>query len=42
MMTGAATVFTVRDIAESIAHYRDVLGFAITFQYGEPACAAMT
>jgi len=36
MMIGAATVFTVSDIAKSIAHYRDVLGFAVTFQYGKP------
>src|SRR5947209_6205580 len=36
MMTGAATVLTVRDIATSIAHYRDVLGFKVTFQYGAP------
>jgi catechol 2,3-dioxygenase-like lactoylglutathione lyase family enzyme len=36
MMTGAAAVLTVRDIAASIEHYRDVLGFNVTFQYGEP------
>ena len=36
MMAGAATVFTVRDIAASIAHYRDVLGFDVTFEYGKP------
>jgi catechol 2,3-dioxygenase-like lactoylglutathione lyase family enzyme len=36
MMVGAATVFTVRDIAASIAHYRDVMGFAVTFEYGKP------
>ncbi|HKU94840.1 MAG TPA: VOC family protein [Vineibacter sp.] len=36
MMVGAATVFVVRDIAASIAHYRDVLGFDVTFEYGEP------
>jgi catechol 2,3-dioxygenase-like lactoylglutathione lyase family enzyme len=36
MMTGAATVFVVRDIVASIKHYRDVLGFKITFQYGNP------
>jgi catechol 2,3-dioxygenase-like lactoylglutathione lyase family enzyme len=35
-MVGAATVFVVGDIARSIAHYRDALGFAVTFQYGEP------
>lgn len=36
MMAGAATVFSVADIAKSIAYYRDALGFAVTFQYGEP------
>jgi catechol 2,3-dioxygenase-like lactoylglutathione lyase family enzyme len=37
MLLGAATIFTVRDLAASVAHYRDVLGFTVTFQYGEPA-----
>lgn len=36
MMVGAATVFVVRDIAASIAYYRDALGFDVTFEYGEP------
>lgn len=36
MLAGAATVFTVRDIAASIAHYRDILGFDVTFEYGKP------
>jgi catechol 2,3-dioxygenase-like lactoylglutathione lyase family enzyme len=36
MMTGAATVFVVNDIAKSVEHYRDALGFAVTFQYGDP------
>ncbi len=36
MMAGAATVFTVRDIAASIAHYRNILGFDVTFEYGKP------
>src|SRR5436309_12708225 len=35
-MAGAATVFVVRDIARSLAYYRDVLGFAVTFEYGTP------
>jgi catechol 2,3-dioxygenase-like lactoylglutathione lyase family enzyme len=35
-MVGAATVFVVSDIAKSIAHYRDALGFTVTFQYGDP------
>jgi catechol 2,3-dioxygenase-like lactoylglutathione lyase family enzyme len=36
MMVGAATVFVVNNIAESIAYYRDSLGFTVTFQYGSP------
>jgi catechol 2,3-dioxygenase-like lactoylglutathione lyase family enzyme len=36
MMVGSATVFVVRDIAKSLAHYRDALGFDVTFEYGEP------
>jgi uncharacterized glyoxalase superfamily protein PhnB len=36
MMTGAATIFTVGDIAASLAYYRDALDFGVTFQYGEP------
>ena len=36
MLTGAAAVFVVRDIAASLAYYRDALGFADTFHYGEP------
>jgi catechol 2,3-dioxygenase-like lactoylglutathione lyase family enzyme len=36
MMVGAATVFVVSDIQNSLAHYRDVLGFSVTFQYGNP------
>jgi catechol 2,3-dioxygenase-like lactoylglutathione lyase family enzyme len=36
MMTGTATVLTVRDIAASLAYYRDALGFAVTFEYGQP------
>jgi catechol 2,3-dioxygenase-like lactoylglutathione lyase family enzyme len=36
MMVGAATVFVVRDIAKSIEHYRDALGFTISFEYGQP------
>jgi len=33
---GAATVFVVGDMAKSVEHYRDVLGFTVTFQYGKP------
>jgi hypothetical protein len=44
MMTGTATVLAVRDIAASVAYYRDALGFAVTFEYGHRpstrACAA--
>src|SRR5215472_4766881 len=36
MFVDAATVFTVRDIAASIAYYRDALGFTVAFEYGEP------
>jgi catechol 2,3-dioxygenase-like lactoylglutathione lyase family enzyme len=36
MMVGAATVFVVRDMTKSIEHYRDALGFTVTFQYGDP------
>jgi len=36
MLAGAATIFTVRDIGASLAYYRDMLGFDVTFQYGEP------
>jgi len=34
MMVGAATVFVVTDIAKSAEHYRDVLGFTVTFENG--------
>lgn len=36
MLTGAATVFVVADIAASLHHYRYALGFEIAFEYGEP------
>jgi uncharacterized glyoxalase superfamily protein PhnB len=36
MLVGAATVFVVSDIAKSVEHYRDALGFTVTFQYGQP------
>ncbi len=36
MMTGAATVLVVTDMAKSMAYYRDVLGFEVTFEYGQP------
>jgi catechol 2,3-dioxygenase-like lactoylglutathione lyase family enzyme len=36
MITGTATVLAVNDIAASVAYYRDALGFAVTFEYGQP------
>jgi predicted lactoylglutathione lyase len=36
MMKGAATIFTVRDLMASVAYYRDMVGFDVTFQYGDP------
>lgn len=36
MMVGSATVFVVSDIEASLAYYRDVLGFQVTFEYGPP------
>ena len=35
-LVGVATVFVVSNMADSIAHYRDALGFAVTFEYGNP------
>src|ERR1700734_4080117 len=37
VLTGSVTVLSVRDIKTSVTYYRDALGFAVTFQYGEPA-----
>jgi catechol 2,3-dioxygenase-like lactoylglutathione lyase family enzyme len=36
MLVGAATVFVVSDMPKSVEHYRDTLGFTVTFQYGNP------
>jgi catechol 2,3-dioxygenase-like lactoylglutathione lyase family enzyme len=36
MMVGSATVFVASDIEASLAYYRDVLGFQVTFEYGSP------
>jgi catechol 2,3-dioxygenase-like lactoylglutathione lyase family enzyme len=36
MMVGSATVFVVSDLAASLAYYRDVLGFQVTFEHGAP------
>ena len=36
MLIGSATVFIVGNILESVAYYRDALGFKVTFEYGAP------
>jgi catechol 2,3-dioxygenase-like lactoylglutathione lyase family enzyme len=36
MMQDSISVFTARDIGESLAYYRDKLGFTIAFEYGTP------
>jgi catechol 2,3-dioxygenase-like lactoylglutathione lyase family enzyme len=36
MMHGSTTVLTVKDIMESLAYYRDKLGFDVAFEYGKP------
>jgi catechol 2,3-dioxygenase-like lactoylglutathione lyase family enzyme len=36
MMHGSTTVFTVKDVLESMAYYRDKLGFDLAFEYGKP------
>ena len=41
MMVGAATVFVVRDITKSIEHYRDALGFSVTFLIWKPNILCM-
>ncbi|HTE36736.1 MAG TPA: VOC family protein, partial [Reyranella sp.] len=40
MMHASTTVFTVSDIAASLAYYRDKLGFDIAFEYGNPTSYA--
>jgi uncharacterized glyoxalase superfamily protein PhnB len=35
-LTASAPVFVVQDVPQSLAHYRDVLGFRVEFTYGEP------
>ena len=35
-LCGSATIFVVTDVVRSVEHYRDVLGFAMEFTYGEP------
>ena len=36
MMRHSVTVFTVANIADSLAYYRDRLGFDVAFEYGQP------
>lgn len=36
MMRGSTTIFTVQDVAESLAYYRDCVGFDVAFEYGTP------
>lgn len=36
----ASVVLTVSDIARSVYHYRDLLGFSVAFEYGEPVSYA--
>src|SRR5262245_45693281 len=36
MLIGSATVFIVGNILESVAYYRDALGFNVSFEYGQP------
>jgi catechol 2,3-dioxygenase-like lactoylglutathione lyase family enzyme len=36
MMRASTTVFTVTNVMESAAYYRDKLGFDVAFQYGDP------
>ena len=36
MMHESTTVFAERDVMESLAYYRDKLGFDLAFEYGKP------
>ena len=36
LLAAAATVFVVSDVAKSVAHYRDALGFRVSFEWGSP------
>jgi catechol 2,3-dioxygenase-like lactoylglutathione lyase family enzyme len=36
MMRGSTTVFTVKNVMESLAYYRDKIGFDVAFEYGKP------
>jgi len=35
-MCGSTTIFTVKDVAASLAYYRDCVGFDVAFEYGTP------
>lgn len=36
MMRDSTTLFTVKNVKESLAYYRDKIGFDIAFEYGTP------
>ena len=36
MMRGRTTIVTVKDVAASLAYYRDCVGFDVAFEYGAP------
>jgi catechol 2,3-dioxygenase-like lactoylglutathione lyase family enzyme len=36
MMRACTTVMTVKSVADSMAYYRDKLGFDVAFEYGKP------
>ncbi len=36
MMHDSTSVLTVKNVMESLAYYRDKLGFAVAFEYGKP------
>lgn len=40
LVRGVNPILPVQDVEEAIAFYRDALGFAETFRYGEPASYA--
>lgn len=35
-MRGSTTVFTVKNVMESLAYYRDKIGFDVAYEYGSP------
>ena len=41
LLSHSATIFQVKDIAESIPYYRDVLGFSIEFLWQDPPSYAV-